>query len=1528
MKKDNTIIFKLLKNDGLLHLASLLLFIMDLVILVDMIILGIEELLPPQIIKVALEAFFIAYIIGTNFKFRYSIFTTIIFFIIFVSSSISFIYTGLNYFTMFALIGYAVPMFTVYLLFIILIINIINNKRVLPIRKVTRGLIFTVCCAASIFVTVSSGIFGQGFTGRQVEYIYNQKTDSYIASGKTLGSNKNLVIKTIFNNKDVSKASMSLFSIYGVESVTLENPDIAIDTNITINQLGNLKHIYVAKDKTNDFVKSTWTKIKALKSTASSKQQVIELYTKMLNAITPIVYDDEVYVKYTYTADDLDTLLLHNNNPLKIYISKKGKTLKLSDISNDNSYLNNYNLTSEEYLKYCYNNLNHKVFNGLLDNNTNILNKTINKSYDVTLDYANIIKVLVLDDNDTLYTSYYENEPSNTYHYALSNNLVSITSKVQPRSGFDSVTWYSVVNSNETTINPNNNFSVSTLSIKPSWSISTPNATLAASFTETYNNSLTINPSVVELVTDSTIHYNYSYSWKKASSMSVVCSTKDYSFNNLDTTDKGEYVLTLTISAPETSLTKTVTLNTTINVNPIVTTINWNNVNSRTYDGTTHVVSIDNENPVNNLVSGDSIGTTFNVLKDNLSSTADVLHNGVYTITYTGSYDTEKYSITNTSVSFTVSKVNLVYVWDDNSLTTTYNGEYQSPRVIVKAVNENDDDTLVEDNIGISVSSYRLVQNGGYTITPILTGKQTSLNDYVITGTKSKTFTINPKVAEFDYSNVLATYDKNSHKPTVVVNNLVSGDTCNVTIESITNVYYDNDGNVSAKKLYVTALSNANYTYVGSDSNYCEFTLNPKNLTFSWGNLEVIYNATNQIPSVSVNGKVLSDSVTVTLDTTGKKDAGEYIVKVVKLSNSNYIFDKDANNSQTNFTIYKRKLTVSWSNLSLVYNGLPQVPTITFGNLSGNDTCTLVSLGDNYSNMVNVNNYYIILTKYMELSNNNYTLEGVISNMSKTFTITRRPVSLSWTNTNVDYNGEDQKPNCTVTNLCGSDTLDVSYLSKKDSGTYTIYANSISGNDNYTLTNGTNTSTKFTINKLVATISWGNDITYDGSNHNPTYTLNGLLDPTNDSYFIALSDPVKNAGTYNVQVKSFTSTNYTLESASYNHDFIIKPIVCEFAWSNTTVTYNGTAQSPAVTLTNKVDGDTVTLTVDKKTLAKTYDDVKVSSVSNTNYTLVGSTTNICSFTINPITVTFDFSNTTTTYNGSNQLPTVNVNNVLSGDVCNATLSTTYKNAGSYEVSVIGLSNDNYTFVNDNACKTSFTINPIVCEFNWSNLSVTYNGNPQKPTITISNKVANDNVVVTCEEFTDAGVYTCHITSISDNDNYTLTGSDIDEQFTINKKEVTISFSNNNVTYNGENQTVVAEVIGLVQNTTVNPIWNGTTHYTNVGVYNLEITGVDNDNYKLNSNATCTLTINPIELSVNVVNSSAEYDGDNHHAELELVGVLADDDCSIDYTGNIYNEVGNYQITELLLDGDDSINYTLPVLSIGFEITSVAPQGDN
>lgn len=423
-------------------------------------------------------------------------------------------------------------------------------------------------------------------------------------------------------------------------------------------------------------------------------------------------------------------------------------------------------------------------------------------------------------------------------------------------------------------------------------------------------------------------------------------------------------------------------------------------------------------------------------------------------------------------------------------------------------------------------------------------------------------------------------------------------------------------------------------------------------------------------------------------------------------------------------------------------------------------------------------------------------------------------------------------------------TVSSNVLTIKAVGTTTVTATQ-PGNDEYepfskefSLTVNPKNASNLTISSIAA-------VTYNGSVQTPTVTVkDGSTTLTNGTHYTVSYSNNTNAGTATVTVTGMG--NYTGTKKAY---FTINAKDASNLTINSisAVTYNGSAQTPAITVK---DGN-ITLTSGTHYTVSYSNNINAGAATVTvtgkgNYT----GTKTANFTINAknasnLTIS---SIAAVTYNGSAQTPTVMVKDgsttLTNGTHYTAAYSNNI-NAGTATVTITGRGNYTGTktanFTINSKSASSLTISSIV--------AVTYNGSAQTPAVTVkdgSTTLTNGtHYTVAYSNNINAGTATVTITGKG---NYTGTKT---ANFTINKAALTITANDYSINQRDEFPTFEATYSGFVNGetesvmTTLPSFTCSAADTETPGSYTITPSGATAQNYDI-SYVLGTLTINPVE----------------------------------------------------------------------------------
>lgn len=249
-------------------------------------------------------------------------------------------------------------------------------------------------------------------------------------------------------------------------------------------------------------------------------------------------------------------------------------------------------------------------------------------------------------------------------------------------------------------------------------------------------------------------------------------------------------------------------------------------------------------------------------------------------------------------------------------------------------------------------------------------------------------------------------------------------------------------------------------------------------------------------------------------DTSVPSKAGKYTVRVVCGANAVWA---EAIQSY-DFEIYQKEVAITWSDTTLIYNSQNQKPSasITSGVINEDDVTVLVS-GEKKSAGVD----YTAEAILSGTDKDNYVIK---SNKTQLFTINPKEVTITWSDTNLTHNGDQQKPTAVINDGEIFDGDDVSVKvdgAKKRPGKYTATASLIGKDASNYVINASLTSVDFVISNLETpedpfTIVKASDPGTEAATTNGWYNYDVIIKPK-QGYKIATSD--ENDDTFASEIK-------------------------------------------------------------------------------------------------------------------------------------------------------------------------------------------------------------------------------------------------------------------------------------------------------------------------------------------------------------------------------------------------------------------------
>lgn len=453
----------------------------------------------------------------------------------------------------------------------------------------------------------------------------------------------------------------------------------------------------------------------------------------------------------------------------------------------------------------------------------------------------------------------------------------------------------------------------------------------------------------------------------------------------------------------------------------------------------------------------------------------------------------------------------------------------------------------------------------------------------------------------------------------------------------------------------------------------------------------------------------------------------------------------------------------------------------------------------------------------------------------------------------------------------------------KNAGTYTLTAKNSDGSRTV--------QKQVTVSKATSTIAFNNyalSYTYTGQPlANPTaeqLTLTGAgYDDVTFTWYegtspngTKLDSAPTDAGTYYL-VASIPESSNTNGSSTTSGTITISPATISIA--SATVqdkTYDGGTDATVgtVTFTGLVNGESLTSGTDYTATAaftdKNAGDSKQATVTvtlqNGNYTFANSektATANATAKISPLAVALSWSTPTSfTYDGTEKSVTATITNAVSGDDVGldyGTSTTTATAANEYTATVSGLSgNDanNYTLTGADNLSQSWSIGGASiagATVELSGTAFTYNGQSQKPTVTVklNGNTLNANTDYTVDfggDSINAGTYTVTVTGKG---NYSGTATS-EPTYTINKAaQAALSITSSGPATFGQNYTLTtsggsgsgAVTITVSNGTGAATVSGYTLTPSKAGTVTVTAVKAGDNNYNDGTSVSATITIN-------------------------------------------------------------------------------------
>ena len=550
--------------------------------------------------------------------------------------------------------------------------------------------------------------------------------------------------------------------------------------------------------------------------------------------------------------------------------------------------------------------------------------------------------------------------------------------------------------------------------------------------------------------------------------------------------------------------------------------------------------------------------------------------------------------------------------------------------------------------------------------------------------TASVTYTIEKKSVTLTADNKTMTYGDAEPTLTATNTDLVGNDTLNYTLSRV------EGNNVGEYVITVTLGDNPNYDVTAINA---KLTINKKAASITADNKSKTYGDADPALTATATDLVGSDTLNYTLSRAEGENVGEYAISITLGNNPNY----DVSVTGAKLTIDKKDASVTADAKSKTYGDADPTLTAavegTVGDYALNYTLTRAE-GEN------VGDYTITVTLG---ENPNYN----VSAAGGSFTITKKPVTLTAVDVGKIFSESDPALTATNTDLVGEDTLNytLSRAEGENAGEYVITVTP-GENPNYDVTavNGV-----FTIGKKPATITVTNlSKVYGEDDPALEATVEGTVGDDTLEYTLSRAEG-KNAGEYVITATPGENPNYDVTVLNGLFTILKKSAGVVVTVHNAGKVYGEGDPRLTATVSGLEGDDTLDYTLSRAG----GEDVGTYTISvrlggNANYeaaTLNGL------FTISQKPATIIANNVSKVYGEDDPALTATTANVESGDTLNYTLSRAEgENVGEYRITVRLGDNPNYDVSTVGGKLTITKADPAPATF--TEEKIVYNGTKQ------------------------------------------------------------------------------------------------------------------------------------------------------------------------------------------------------------------------
>lgn len=1235
-----------------LFIAAAISFVTNFFVIVSLIVAGIDGIyfILPSLMAVLDLSFFVAAFF-TNFRlkygFAYGLFYTIANFAFMAGTVlILFLLTPGTIITITAIVLWGVCHAFSGIAIIFGALDGAKVGKALSIFALIILIVFAVFSAVYSVFVFSKGFLGQGFSGvRPIVYVYDADTDSYIADSVMEGRGDSIVIEQTFNGKKVSQINCEIFA--DVAFATVNTSDANYINRVAINDIRDGFTLVTLYDSVDALKKEFYDLAVNLNS---------EGYLNFANGIVPAVSEDENYLSFEYT---LESAAEARGEYLPTIKAKQSGSYNLSELYTA-GYMSHSDAGDTDDLVWCYENAEGKI---LSKSSLNAIEAaTPENDCEVTIVFDEVYAVTIGEDNDSLYetdedykTTIY-NARKYEYRFVTVYDCNELTNSLPARDGFDYSFEYAVNGQSkeilvdfEALLSRLN--SGSEITLYPKWEMKKPtvNAIESDSQSYVYGDTLTLTGSALAAADNMDLTYEWSFDG------SNVWSGGEYTKSNISpVTDSGIYTLKVTASSSQSSLTSYSMRTISITVNKRQLDLVWDIPDMEVYDSYEKQVSAVSD-PVD-IINGDSITLSLSV--------DSVINAGEYTSVASLTGECAKlYQISSSTLSrpFEILPAGAEVDWQN--LSFVYDGTEKIPLASFSGVGS-------DGTVELSVEGMQ--KNAGeYIATAVSDNK-----NYLLSSLQTR-FVILPKELTVSWDNLSMVYNGYAQLPKAILNGTVEKDNVAVSVSG---------GQKDVGTWQAAAnITDSNYT-LSQSTKTTSFEITKYEISVEWTGDEFIYNNSKQQPTAKINGLGVDGVITLTVSG-GATDAGSHIA-IASLSNNNYLLL----NTEKEFEILPKSISVEWSKTSLTYSGIPQKPIAALKNVCNGDSVEVTVTGEQTFAGVGYE-------ATASITDGNYVIE---QNKTTVFNILPLSVTIQWDNLLFIYDKTAKTPTASFSGV-GADGLITLSVSAGEVNVGNYIARASCSNSNYTLLNAT---AEYSITPKTVELVWSDtSVTYNGLSQKPSAEAgDGVV--SGDTVNVTVSGAKTNAGTYTATAQ-IDNQNYAISDPTKVKEFTIEQYrINSLDWQNLTMTYNGLTQIPSVSFNGVGTDGKIILTATGG--AKDVGNYVATALNtNSNYLITCSLSQ--SYDITSLAVDAVWENLTFVYDGQIHSPSAYINGAGEDGKIVLSVSGGKTDVGIYSATASG-QGANYTLKNSSVQfeitqkeifivwedKTSFTLGDDIC----------------------------------------------------------------------------------------------------------------------------------------------------------------------------------------------------------------------------------------